>query len=59
VPLGLGWTVERTNSWQSNYGPLRRDTDRRTAHRLAQFALAVAPIITVTLIDHRNRWQPH
>ena len=59
TPLGLRWTVERTNSWLSNYGQLRRNTDRKPRHRLAQLALAVALIITIKLIDHRNRWQPH
>jgi transposase len=34
VPLGLRWPVERTNSWLSNYGQLRRNTDRKVAHRL-------------------------
>ena len=58
APLGLRWTVERTNSWLSNYGQLRRNTDRKPRHRLAQIALAVAFIITIKLIDHRNRWQP-
>jgi len=38
LPMGLRWPVERTNSWLSNYGQLRRNTDRKTAHRLAQFA---------------------
>lgn len=28
TPLGMRWTVERTNSWLSNYGQLRRNTDR-------------------------------
>ena len=59
APLGLRWRVERTNSWLSNYGQLRRNTDRKPEHRLAQLALAVALIITLKLIDHRNRWQPH
>lgn len=59
APLGLRWTVERTNSWLSNYGQLRRNTDRRPEHRHAQLALAVTLIITIKLIDHRNRWQPH
>jgi len=59
APLGLRWKVERTNSWLSNYGQLRRNTDRRPEHRLAQFALAVALIVIIKLIDHRNRWQPH
>jgi transposase len=46
LPMGLRWPVERTNSWQSNYGQLRRNTDRRTVHRLAQLALAVALLLT-------------
>ena len=56
--MGLRWPVERTNSWLSNYGQLRRNTDRRTIHRLAQLALAVAILITAKLIDWRNRWSP-
>lgn len=56
--LGLRWPVERTNSWLSNYGQLRRNTDRKTVHRLAQLALAVAFLITAKLIDWRNRWSP-
>ena len=59
APLGLRWTVERTNSWPSNYGQLRRNTDRLPEHRHAQLALAVALIITIKLIDHNNRRQPH
>ena len=27
-PMGLRWPVERTNSWLSNFGGLRRNTDR-------------------------------
>ena len=57
-PMGLRWPVERTNSWLSNFGQLRRNTDRRTIHRLAQFALAVALLLTAKLIDWRNRWSP-
>jgi transposase len=57
-PMGLRWPVERTNSWLSNYGQLRRNTDRRTRHRLAQLALAVALLLTAKLIDWRNRWSP-
>lgn len=57
-PMGLRWPVERTNSWLSNYGGLRRNTDRRTVHRLAQLALAVAFLLTAKLIDWRNRWMP-
>lgn len=26
-PMGLRWPVERTNSWLSNYGQMRRNTD--------------------------------
>jgi transposase len=55
-PMGLRWPVERTNSWLSNFGQLRRNTDRFTAHRLAQFALAVALIITVKLMKWAKRW---
>jgi transposase len=56
--LGLRWAVERTNSWLSNFGQLRRNTDRFTAHRLAQLALATTLIITVKLIAWANRWSP-
>ena len=54
--MGLRWPVERTNSWLSNFGQLRRNTDRKTIHRLAQFALAVALLLIAKLIDWRNRW---
>jgi transposase len=58
LPMGLRWPVERTNSWLSNYGALRRNTDRKIRHRLAQFALAVTFLLTAKLIDWRNRWSP-
>ena len=58
VPLGMRWPIERTNSWLSNYGQLRRNTDRRIHHRLAQLALAITALITAKLIDWRNRWMP-
>jgi transposase len=58
VPLGLRWPIERTNSWLSNFGQLRRNTDRRITHRLAQLALAVTLLITAKLIDWRDRWSP-
>ena len=57
-PMGLRWPVERTNSWLSNYGQMRRNTDRSTKHRLAQLALTIALILTAKLIDWRNRWSP-
>ena len=56
VPLGLRWPVERTNSWLSNFGQLRRNTDRRSVHRLAQFSIAVVVLLVAKLIDWRNRW---
>lgn len=58
APLGLRWPVERTNSWLSNFGQLRRNTDRKPAHRIAQIALAVTFLIVAKLIDWRNRWSP-
>jgi hypothetical protein len=33
-------------------------TDRRSLHRLAQLALAIAFLLTAKLIDWRNRWSP-
>jgi len=56
--LGLRWIVESTNSWLSNYGQLRRNTDRKTVHRHAQLCLATTLIITAKLIDWRNKWSP-
>ena len=56
--LGLRWVVEGTNSWLSNYGQLRRNTDRKTHHRHAQLCLVVALLITAKLIDWRDRWSP-
>jgi|SRR5664280_1190283 len=35
---------------------MRRNTDRKPVHRLAQLALAVAFILTAKLINWRNRW---
>jgi len=40
----------------SNFGQLRRSTDRSPSHRLAQMALAVTLLLTAKLIDWRNRW---
>ena len=59
VPLGMRWPVERTNSWLSNFGQLRRNTDRLVHQRLAQIDLAVALIFTVKLTKWANRWSPH
>ena len=54
--LGLRWPVERTNSWFSNFGQLRRNTDRFTPQRLGQIALAIALILTVKLVKWAKRW---
>jgi transposase len=51
VPLGRRWPVERTNSWLSNYGQLRRNTDRSTAHRSAQLAFVIAILLIAKLLD--------
>lgn len=56
--LGLRWVVESANSWLSNYGQLRRNTDRKSIHRHAQLCLVVALLITARLIDWRDRWSP-
>jgi transposase len=58
LTLGLRWIVESTNSWLSNYGQLRRNTDRHSYHRHAQLCLAATIIITIKLINWRNRWNP-
>jgi transposase len=58
VRLGLRWIVEATNSWWSNYGQLRRNTDRRSRHRQAALCLATTVLIVGKLIDHRDRWTP-
>jgi transposase len=56
--LGLRWVVEATNTWWSNYGQLRRSTDRRTRHRHAALCLATTVLIVGRLIDWRDRWSP-
>jgi transposase len=58
LTLGLRWIVEATNSWFSNYGQLRRNTDRRIRHRHAALCLATTILITGRLIDYRDRWSP-
>ena len=40
LTLGLRWAVEAANSWLSNYGQLRRNTDRKNSHRHAALRLA-------------------
>lgn len=58
LTLGLRWIVEATNTWWSNYGQLRRNTDRRPRHRHAALQLATVVLIVGRLIDYRNRWSP-
>src|ERR671918_370079 len=58
VRLGLRWIVEAANTSWSNYGQLRRNTDRRQRHRHAALCLATAILIAGRLIDWRNRWTP-
>jgi transposase len=56
VVLGQRWPVERRNSWLSNFGQLRRNTDRLSVHRGAALALAIVLIITVKLVKWAKRW---
>jgi hypothetical protein len=56
--LGLRWIVEATNTWWSNYGQLRRNTDRRARHRHAALCLATTVLIVGRLIDWGDRWSP-
>jgi transposase len=56
LTLGMRWPVERTNSWFSNFGQLRRNTDRHPKQRLGQIALAVALILTIKLVKWAKRW---
>ena len=58
VRLGLRWIVEATNTWWSNYGQLRRNTDRKEQHRHAALCLATVILIVGRLIDWRDRWSP-
>lgn len=59
LTLGLRWIVEATNTWWSNYGQLRRNTDRRNQHRHAALNLATTVLIVGRLLDYRNQWSPH
>ncbi len=56
VVLGQRWPVERTNSWLSNFGQLRRNTDRYSIHRVAALDLAIVLILTVKLVKWADRW---
>ena len=52
LTLGLRWIVEATNSWWSNYGQLRRSTDRTNRHRHAALRLRNHRV------DHRPTHRP-
>lgn len=54
-PLGMRWTIERTNSRLSNFGQLRRSTNRNPTTRLGQLNLAITMIIVVKLFKHADR----
>ncbi len=56
--LGMRWIVETTNTWWSNYGQFRRNTDRRARHRHAALCLATTILIIGKLLTHRDRWSP-
>lgn len=56
LALGPRWPVERTNSWLTNFGQLRRNTDRLPAHRQAALELAIAMVIAVKLVKWADRW---
>lgn len=58
APIGPRWQVERANSWLSNFGQLRRNTDRKMTHREAALDLAIAAILTIKLYKWHNRYGP-
>ena len=58
ITLGLRWIVEAANSWLSNYGQLRRNTDRKPGHRHAALCLATTVLIDGKLLTYRDRWSP-
>jgi hypothetical protein len=58
ITPGLRWIVEATNSWLSNYGQLRRNTDRKSCHRHAALCLATTALIVGKLLSWRDRWDP-
>lgn len=58
LTLGLRWIVESANSWWSNYGQLRRSTDRKSIHRQTALSLAATILMVGRLLDYRDRWSP-
>jgi transposase len=54
------WTVERTNSWLTNFKQLKINWDRTIEHRLAALHLGIALLIIYRIVDHLNANQiPH
>lgn len=51
----MRWPLERTNSWLSNFGQLRRNTDRFIHHRLDSIAIAL--VITIKLVKWADRFK--
>ena len=51
LDLGLRWIVEATNTWCSNYGQLRRNTDREHATATPRSASQRPVLIVGRLID--------
>ncbi len=47
--------ITRDDSWLSNYGQLRRNTDRRKRDRDAQLAFVVAILFIIKLLDQGAR----
>ena len=56
IPLGRRWKIERANSWLSNFGQLRRSTDRKSIHREANMDLAIAFLLTAKLVKWKHRY---
>lgn len=55
IKLGRRWKIERANSWLSNFGQLRRSTERNIIYREANIDLAVAFILVGKLVT----WSKH
>jgi transposase len=56
IALGRRWKIERANSWLSNFGQLRRSTDRAPIHREANMDLAVTFLLTAKLVKWKQRY---
>jgi len=56
IPLGRRWRIERSNSWLSNCGQLRRSTDRKPIHREATLDLAIAFVLATKLVKWHKRY---